>query len=89
MNTNVTTHRINSSSGHSRNWSEAGLTVQQQNDLNTIGYTGRLNGVETTQEKYLESISTETVVYRLVHLSSNNMDFSDKSLLIIVEIENV
>ena len=86
MKTDVTTHQINSSSGHSRDWIDAGLTYEQQNNLNTIGYTGRLNGTETTQEKYLESISTETVVYRLVHLSSNNMDFSDKSLLITVTI---
>jgi len=86
MNTNVTTHQINSSSGHSRDWIDAGLTYEQQNNLNTIGYTGSLNGVKTSQEAYLESISTETVVYRLVHLTSNNMDFSDKALLIKVEI---
>jgi len=86
MNTTVTTHQINSSSGHSRDWVDAGLTYEQQNNLNTIGYIGRLNGTETTQEKYLETISTETVIYRLVHLTVNHMDSTDKSLLIKVEI---
>lgn len=82
MQPTVTSHFINSASGQSSDWAKAGLTDQQINDLNEIGYTGRLKGIKTSQESYLESISTDILVYRLIPISSNNMEFSDKDLLI-------
>lgn len=83
----VTSHFINSASGRSADWAKAGLSDQQINDLNEIGYTGRLNGKTTTQEDYLKSISTDTLVYRLIYIESNNMEFSEKDLLIKIVIE--
>lgn len=88
MQPTVNTFHITTNSGHSRDWVKGGLTEQQQNDLNTIGYSGKLNGKPTTYTEYLETLSNDKLVFREVLLYSNNMDFVEKHLLIRVEIES-
>ncbi len=89
MNPKVTTQTITSSYGYSNDWTKVGLKANEVDNLNTIGYTGKLNGIPTCLADYLESISTKEIYYTIVTLSINTMDGTEKFLLIKINIKNL
>lgn len=59
---------------------------QTAKDLDTIGYTGKLNGVKTSVYEYLEKLSDDSVKYDLHHTKGDSGEFTDEYSLTVVEV---
>lgn len=85
---NIKKYYINCGMGISSDWKNAGFSEDIINNLNEIGYTGKLNGKKISLYEYLNSLSTEKVNYSLNRINGNGSEFVDNYLLIIVESNN-
>jgi hypothetical protein len=77
-------YQISCAMGRSRDWP---FSEEVQKDLDTIGYSGVLNGNPITFYEYLESISTERIKYNLTPIKRNGFNFTETYLLTIIEAE--
>ena len=68
--------------GKSNDWP---FSPEVNKDLNTIGYTGNLNGKSTDLYEHVRNLSTPKVGCNLTYLGGNNMEFTDEYLLTITE----
>ena len=69
------TFRIYTGMGKSNDWAALGLTKEQQEHLDTIGYSGSF-GEFTTFEEYLNSINPDQQVYTVQKIRENNAEFT-------------
>lgn len=63
------------------NWSGLGLSSDRIEDLNEIGYYGKLKGVEITYEEYLNSLLRK-YTFKVHCLSRCGFTFEEKYLII-------
>ena len=80
----VSNHRISRSMGKSNEWKGIGFTEKQAEELNEIGYTGRLNGKKLSVSEYLQSLNTEKKRFEVETVASNGFEFTDTLQITIV-----
>ena len=55
------------------------LSEQEKKDFDEIGYTGKLNGVETSRTEYLNSLGKGE--FSILQIKWDNGDFTEKFVL--------
>jgi hypothetical protein len=78
----ITNIKIYRGVGKSRDWEQLGIGKKAVDDLNEIGYTGKLGGKKTSINEYFnEHVNTTGLTFRSEVLTSNGAEFTDTLLI--------
>ena len=80
VNMNIETYRITLGMGKSNEWTKLGLSKDEIEQINEIGYLE--SDYIGKMEIYLNKIHVEDYLYRIEHLASNCMEYWDEILVI-------